>query len=255
MMGADAEQVDLQLRTAAAEQLFSVLGELKGGAMKFGQALSMFEAFLPEEIAAPYRQHLAKLQDAAPPLPSSRVQAVLRNELGPRWRDRFESIDLRPAAAASIGQVHRGVLVGGRPVAIKVQYPGADQALRSDLRQIGRMSKVISPLAGGMDVQPLVDATRPVARKLQPFAKRLRGFGIDGRGKRHARSPNTARNRRCRAKLAMRHEFSMLRLAAPYRVSGQKQNTRPVSRTGHGIGMAERRHFAGMVSVAPGTRR
>ncbi len=163
LMGADADQVDLQMRTAAAEQLFSVLGELKGGAMKFGQALSMFEAFLPEEIAAPYRQHLAKLQDGAPPLPSSRVQAVLRNELGPKWKDRFESIDLRPAAAASIGQVHRGVLVGGQPVAIKVQYPGADQALRSDLRQIERLASVVTPLAGGVDV---VTITRELAARI-----------------------------------------------------------------------------------------
>ena len=163
LMGADSDEVDLQLRTAAAEQLFSVLGELKGGAMKFGQALSMFEAFLPEEIAAPYRQHLAKLQDAAPPLPSSRVQAVLRNELGPGWKDRFESIDLRPAAAASIGQVHRGVLRGGRPVAIKVQYPGADQALRSDLRQIERLAGVVAPLAGGVDV---VTITRELAARI-----------------------------------------------------------------------------------------
>ena len=163
LFGADADQVEADLRTAAAEQLFAVLGELKGGAMKFGQALSMFESFLPEEIAAPYRQHLAKLQDSAPPLPSSRVQAVLRNELGPRWRDRFEPIDLRPAAAASIGQVHRGVLVGGQPVAIKVQYPGADQALRSDLRQIERLAGVVAPLAGGVDV---VTVTRELAARI-----------------------------------------------------------------------------------------
>lgn len=163
LLGADAGQVESDLRSAAAEQMFAVLGELKGGAMKFGQALSMFEAFLPEEIAAPYRQHLSKLQDSAPPLPSSRVQAVLRSELGPRWRERFESIDLRPAAAASIGQVHRGVLVGGQPVAIKVQYPGADRALRSDLRQIERLAGVVAPLAGGVDV---VTITRELAERI-----------------------------------------------------------------------------------------
>ncbi|MFT3862513.1 ABC1 kinase family protein [Micropruina sp.] len=163
LLGADADQVERELRGAAAEQLFSVLGELKGGAMKFGQALSMFEAFLPEEVAAPYRHQLAKLQDSAPPLPSSRVQTVLRNELGPGWRDRFESIDLRPAAAASIGQVHRAVLTGGRPVAIKVQYPGADQALRSDLRQIERLAGVVAPLAGGVDV---VTISRELAARI-----------------------------------------------------------------------------------------
>lgn len=163
LLGADAERVDTELRTAAAEQLFAVLGELKGGAMKFGQALSMFEAFLPEEVAKPYRQHLAKLQDSAPPLPSSRVQAVLRSELGPRWRERFTSFDLRPAAAASIGQVHRAVLTNGQPVAVKIQYPGADQALRSDLRQIERLASVVAPLAGGADV---VTMSRELAARI-----------------------------------------------------------------------------------------
>jgi predicted unusual protein kinase regulating ubiquinone biosynthesis (AarF/ABC1/UbiB family) len=155
--GAPAEQVSEQLQARAAEQLFKVLGELKGGAMKVGQALSLFEAVLPDDIAEPYRQQLARLQDSAPPMPTSRVHAVLARELGPRWRDSFTSFSAQPAAAASIGQVHRAVWSDGREVAVKVQYPGADAALRSDLRQIGRMSKVLSPLAGGMDIGPLVD--------------------------------------------------------------------------------------------------
>ena len=155
--GAPAEEVSDQLQQRAAEQLFRVLGELKGGAMKFGQALSMFESVLPEEVAAPYRVHLSRLQDAAPPMPTSRVHAVLAREFGSRWRDSFTDFDPLPAAAASIGQVHKATWADGRTVAVKVQYPGADEALRSDLRQIGRLSKVIAPLAGGMDVTPLVD--------------------------------------------------------------------------------------------------
>ena len=153
--GAPAEQVTEQLQQQAAEQLFRVLGELKGGAMKFGQALSLFESVLPEDVAAPYRAHLIRLQDSAPPMPASRVHAVLARELGATWRDHFRSLDPVPAAAASIGQVHRGIWSDGREVAIKVQYPGADEALRSDLRQIGRLSKIIAPVAGGMDVAPL----------------------------------------------------------------------------------------------------
>jgi predicted unusual protein kinase regulating ubiquinone biosynthesis (AarF/ABC1/UbiB family) len=153
--GAPAEQVTEQLQEQAAEQLFRVLGELKGGAMKFGQALSLFESVLPEDVAAPYRAHLVRLQDSAPPMPASRVHAVLARELGPAWRERFRSLGPLPAAAASIGQVHRGVWGDGREVAVKVQYPGADEALRSDLRQIGRLSKIISPVAGGMDVSTL----------------------------------------------------------------------------------------------------
>lgn len=163
LMGAPAEEVDAALRDAAAEQLFRVLGELKGGAMKFGQALSLFEAMLPEDVAGPFRERLRKLQDAAPPMPSSRAQAVLRSELGPDWRHRFGTIDLRPAAAASIGQVHRATLADGRPVAIKIQYPGADAALASDLRQIQRLAAAVSPLSGGLDVVAL---TREFAARI-----------------------------------------------------------------------------------------
>jgi predicted unusual protein kinase regulating ubiquinone biosynthesis (AarF/ABC1/UbiB family) len=155
--GAPADEVSEQLQQRAAEQLFRVLGELKGGAMKFGQALSLFESVLPEDVAAPYRAHLARLQDAAPPMPTSRVHAVLAREFGPRWRESFSDFDPLPAAAASIGQVHQATWADGRTVAVKVQYPGADEALRSDLRQIGRLSKVFAPLAGGMDVSALVD--------------------------------------------------------------------------------------------------
>jgi predicted unusual protein kinase regulating ubiquinone biosynthesis (AarF/ABC1/UbiB family) len=155
--GAPAEAVTAQMQQRAADQLFRVLGELKGGAMKFGQALSLFEAVLPEDVAAPYREQLARLQQAAPPMPTSRVHAVLARELGASWQERFTDFDPLPAAAASIGQVHRATWSDGRRVAVKVQYPGADEALRSDLRQIGRMTKVFAPLAGGMDVKPLVD--------------------------------------------------------------------------------------------------
>lgn len=163
LLGAPADEVDAALRDAAAEQLFQVLGELKGGAMKFGQALSLFEAMLPEDIAGPFRDRLRKLQDAAPPMPSSRAQAVLRAELGPDWRRRFAELDLRPAAAASIGQVHRGRLTDGREVAVKLQYPGADAALASDLRQIRRLAGAVSPLTGGLDVVAL---TRELAERV-----------------------------------------------------------------------------------------
>jgi len=107
--GAPAEQVSEQMQQRAAEHLFRVLGELKGGAMKFGQALSLFESMMPEDVAAPYRAQLSRLQDAAPPMPTSRVHAVLARELGPSWREMFRELDPLPAAAASIGQVHRGV--------------------------------------------------------------------------------------------------------------------------------------------------
>src|SRR5689334_14394113 len=143
-----------------AEQLFAVLGGLKGGAMKFGQALSVFEAAVPDELAAPFRESLTKLQSAAPPMPAADVHRMLAEQFGRGWRERFREFDETPAAAASIGQVHRAVWRDGREVAVKVQYPGADEALRSDLRQLARMSRFLQPLVPGMDVKPLIAELR-----------------------------------------------------------------------------------------------
>ena len=154
--GRPAELVAAEVQARTAEQLFRVLGELKGGAMKFGQAMSVFEAALPENLAGPYRETLTRLQEAAPPLPARTVHTVLAEQLGRGWRKRFREFDDRPAAAASIGQVHRAVWSDGREVAVKVQYPGAGAALISDLNQLGRMSRLVGLLVPGLDAKPLV---------------------------------------------------------------------------------------------------
>ncbi|MEU3600110.1 AarF/ABC1/UbiB kinase family protein [Streptomyces sp. NPDC006798] len=158
--GRPAEIVARELQQRTAEQLFKVLGELKGGAMKFGQALSVFESALPEEVAGPYRAALTKLQDAAPPMPTSTVHRVLAERLGEGWRELFLEFDDAPSAAASIGQVHRAVWADGRPVAVKVQYPGAGAALLSDLTQLSRFARLLGPLIPGMDVKPLIAELR-----------------------------------------------------------------------------------------------
>ncbi|WP_254715096.1 AarF/ABC1/UbiB kinase family protein [Actinomadura sp. NAK00032] len=154
--GKPAEAVAMEIQTRTAEQLFKVLGELKGGAMKLGQMLSIFEAALPPEIAGPYRATLTKLQEAAPPLPVSTVHGVLEEFLGADWRDYFESFDDRPAAAASIGQVHRAVWHDGRAVAVKVQYPGAGKALISDFNQLARLGRLFGVLMPGLDVKSML---------------------------------------------------------------------------------------------------
>jgi predicted unusual protein kinase regulating ubiquinone biosynthesis (AarF/ABC1/UbiB family) len=154
--GAPAETVLADFQRRTAEQLFSVLGELKGGAMKFGQMLSLMESAMPEEFAAPYRATLTKLQDSAPPMPASTVDTILSRELGARWRARFEEFDDQPAAAASIGQVHYGILKDGRKVAVKLQYPGAADALRADLRQLGRVARTFGSWVPGLDIKPLI---------------------------------------------------------------------------------------------------
>ncbi|MGW6022591.1 ABC1 kinase family protein [Streptomyces sp. NPDC055099] len=158
--GKSAEIVGRELQQRTAEQLFKVLGELKGGAMKFGQALSVFESALPEEVAGPYRAALTKLQEAAPPMPTRTVHAVLAERLGEDWRELFLEFEDKPAAAASIGQVHRAVWGDGREVAVKVQYPGAGEALLSDLNQLSRFAKLLGPLIPGMDIKPLIAELR-----------------------------------------------------------------------------------------------
>ncbi|MET9835907.1 AarF/ABC1/UbiB kinase family protein [Streptomyces sp. NPDC006385] len=156
IVGESAELVGRELQQRTAEQMFKVLGELKGGAMKFGQALSVFESALPEEIAGPYRAALTKLQEAAPPMPTRTVHGVLAQRLGEDWHDLFLEFEDKPAAAASIGQVHRGVWHDGREVAVKVQYPGAGEALLSDLNQLSRFARLLGPLVPGMDIKPLI---------------------------------------------------------------------------------------------------
>ncbi|MFC5197264.1 ABC1 kinase family protein [Streptomyces kaempferi] len=158
--GKSAEIVGRELQQRTAEQLFKVLGELKGGAMKFGQALSVFESALPEEVAGPYRAALTKLQEAAPPMPSRTVHSVLRERLGEDWSELFLEFEDKPSAAASIGQVHRAVWHDGREVAVKVQYPGAGEALLSDLTQLSRFARLLGPLIPGMDIKPLITELR-----------------------------------------------------------------------------------------------
>jgi predicted unusual protein kinase regulating ubiquinone biosynthesis (AarF/ABC1/UbiB family) len=155
--GRSAERVANEIQQRTAEQVFRVLGELKGGAMKLGQALSIFEAALPPELAGPYRATLTRLQESAPPLPTRTVARVLEEDLGPDWRERFAEFDDKPAAAASIGQVHKARWRDGRTVAVKIQYPGAGKALLSDFTQLSRVARLFAVLMPGLEVKPLLD--------------------------------------------------------------------------------------------------
>ncbi|GLZ30765.1 ABC transporter ATP-binding protein [Lentzea sp. NBRC 105346] len=160
LTGRSSEEVNAEVTAKTAEQVFAVLGQLKGGAMKFGQALSVFEAAVPDELAAPYREALTKLQHAAPPMPARTTHRVLAEQLGSSWTKRFAEFDDEPAASASIGQVHRAVWHDGREVAVKVQYPGADEALRADLKQLLRFSRLIQAIMPGTEVRPLLEELR-----------------------------------------------------------------------------------------------
>ena len=158
--GRPAELVTQEIQQRTADQVFRVLGELKGGAMKLGQALSIFEAALPPEIAEPYRATLTRLQESAPPLPARTIHKVLAGDMGEQWRASFAEFDDQPAAAASIGQVHRAVWHDGRQVAVKIQYPGAGRALISDLNQLSRCARLFGALMPGLDAKPLLAELR-----------------------------------------------------------------------------------------------
>ena len=109
---AEAVLADIQARTA--EQLFRTLGELKGGAMKFGQAMSVLEAALPDELVGPYREQLTRLQDSAPPMPTGQVRDALARDLGPDWREQTGLARRRPDGGGVDRAGAQGT-VGGRP--------------------------------------------------------------------------------------------------------------------------------------------
>ena len=140
--------------------------------------MSILESALPEDWVAPYRAQLTALQDSAPPMPTQTVRDIIEGDLGPGWRDQLVEFDPMPAAAASIGQVHQGTWADGRRVAVKVQYPGADEALMSDLRQL---------VAAGEDGRHDAARDRREAAGRRAAGPRARGARLRARGRGAAR--------------------------------------------------------------------
>jgi predicted unusual protein kinase regulating ubiquinone biosynthesis (AarF/ABC1/UbiB family) len=145
-----------------ALKMASILGEMKGAAMKLGQLASFIDTeFLPPEYAEIYQQQLAKLRTSAPAMPWDRVRKVLEDE----YRDEtleecFASFEEEAFAAASIGQVHRAVLFDGRDVAVKIQYPGVAEALEADLANAGMLVRLARALAPGLDAKAVAQELR-----------------------------------------------------------------------------------------------
>jgi predicted unusual protein kinase regulating ubiquinone biosynthesis (AarF/ABC1/UbiB family) len=192
LAGADAEAVSAAAMERNAEQLFAVLGQLRGGAMKVGQALAVYESMMPAELAEPYRRALVRLQTHGPPLPAREVYRVLDQQLGRQWRTRLPEFDDLPTAAASIGQVHRATTADGRAVAVKVQYPGADEALDADLRVLERFARLFTLIVPGLDARAVMRELR--ARTLEELdyrdeANRQRAFAAEFAGGEHLHVP------------------------------------------------------------------
>ncbi len=150
------EELDRSFEIASAEQVVATLGNLKGALMKVGQMASYLDQGLPEHV----RASLAQLQAGAPPMSPELVDATIAAELGRPPQEIFAEWDPEPIAAASIGQVHRAITADGRAVAVKVQYPGVDEAIRSDLDNADLLFAGMAQLFPGLDPEPIVAELR-----------------------------------------------------------------------------------------------
>ncbi|MGA1616534.1 MAG: AarF/UbiB family protein, partial [Ilumatobacteraceae bacterium] len=151
-------ELDERRRLTTAQQVADELGRMKGALMKLGQMASYLDEGLPE----PLRLALAQLQSNAPPMSSNLVDSVITAELGAPPEQVFAEWDPEPIAAASIGQVHRAVIIDPdtgveRAVAVKVQYPGVDEAISADLRNADLLGAILRQGFGGLDPTEMVN--------------------------------------------------------------------------------------------------
>lgn len=168
---------ELVLTPSNVARLTNGLSHMRGAALKLGQMLSMDTgAVLPPQLT----DILATLRDDAQHMPPKQLQAVLNAEWGAGWRARFRSFDVRPFAAASIGQVHRARTQDGRDIAIKVQYPGIQASIDSDVDNIAALLRLLGLVPKGMDISPLLDSAKHQLHAEADYtaeAAHLRRFG------------------------------------------------------------------------------
>jgi predicted unusual protein kinase regulating ubiquinone biosynthesis (AarF/ABC1/UbiB family) len=174
-------ELDRRFELRTADQVSQALGNMKGAFMKLGQMASYLDTGLPDHV----RQALQGLQQDAPPMSPELASAVVEQELGASPDRVFLEWDPTPIAAASIGQVHRAITAAGQAVAVKVQYPGVDDAIRSDLDSAGLIFGAMGLALSGFEPGPLVDEIRArvveeldyanEARNQQLFADFYRG--------------------------------------------------------------------------------
>jgi predicted unusual protein kinase regulating ubiquinone biosynthesis (AarF/ABC1/UbiB family) len=143
-----------------AKQLVQMLGEMKGAAMKVGQLASFYEFSAPSEYLATYKDALTMLQNSAPPMDPEASRQVIKEEFGAPAEEVFATFDENAFAAASIGQVHRATLHSGEEVAVKVQYPGVDEAVRADLKNVSAMTKISVAIAPNIDPKEIANEVR-----------------------------------------------------------------------------------------------
>jgi predicted unusual protein kinase regulating ubiquinone biosynthesis (AarF/ABC1/UbiB family) len=142
---------------ATIDSLVDQLSVMRGAAMKAGQVLSTIEfPGLDPDQSAYLQQRLASLRDDVPPVSWKQIYGVLEGEWGDKPENVLAEIDSEPAAAASIGQVHRARTHEGAEVAVKVQYPGIAEAVESDMRNLRMLSPILRRLMPGLEVKDVL---------------------------------------------------------------------------------------------------
>jgi predicted unusual protein kinase regulating ubiquinone biosynthesis (AarF/ABC1/UbiB family) len=170
---------------AAAKQAARVLGNMRGLAAKVGQMASYVDGFIPEPQREAYERALAGLRAAAPRSPPAAVRALIESELGAPIEQLFDKFELEPFASASIGQVHRAEL-GGIPVAVKVQHPGIEKAIESDLKNASMLEGVVGLLG-----PKALDSRRMLAELAQRFREEL-DYSLEAQRQNEFRTINAA---------------------------------------------------------------
>jgi predicted unusual protein kinase regulating ubiquinone biosynthesis (AarF/ABC1/UbiB family) len=166
------------LHLATAEDLVETLGRLKGTSMKLGQLASFIDAgVLPPDVRDMYQNVLGSLRDAAPPMKRELVGEVFRHEFGADPEQLFATFSEEPLAAASLGQVHLATTKDGQEVAVKVQYPGIEDAIRSDLAVTAAVKPLMPLLAPGLDAADALEEMR--ARMLEECDYLLEAENMD----------------------------------------------------------------------------
>lgn len=135
------------LSEANAERIVSTLCKVRGAALKIGQMLSIQDnSFINPQL----QRIFERVRQSADFMPTWQMSKVLEEELGPGWRDKLTSFEDKPFAAASIGQVHHGVLKDGREIAMKIQYPGVAESIHSDINNLMSVLKMSVVLPEGL---------------------------------------------------------------------------------------------------------
>lgn len=167
-----------ELHLATAEDLVETLGRLKGTSMKLGQLMSFIDAgVLPPDVRDTYQNVLGSLRDSAPPMKPELVNQVFQHEFGALPTELFATFATEPHAAASLGQVHLATTKDGREVAVKVQYPGIEEAIRSDLAVTTALRPLLPLLAPGLDAADAMEEMR--ARLLEECDYLLESENMD----------------------------------------------------------------------------